>query len=512
MAKSRIFVALLFALSAIVVSTAAPAAATGRGDDPVDNCSALRRGASDRISQVEVVDGAPDLPEFCRVVGTLSKTINYEVRLPTTTWNGKFYMTGCGGFCGNVDADACNAALARGYAIAATDGGHSGSSLDGSWGLDNRRAEIDWASRAVHLVATNTKRLIRSYYDQAPAYSYFSGCSGGGREALKSAQKHPADFDGIIAGAPANYQAYLAGVSQTWIERAQFDDAGNRVFGTDKLGLIGAAVYDQCDGIDGLVDGQIDDPRNCDVDAVVATLACPPSGDGPDCLTTGEAEAITKIYDSPRNSNGEALYPGGLPAGSEPLWAFVSVGFGANLSIGGSFAQEYHRYLAYPKDPGEAFSLFDFDFDTDVKNLGPMSRIFNATSPNLSGFKANGGKLLMYHGYADQLITPYGTVAYYESVTDKMGGPEATAEFARLFLLPGMGHCGGGPGPNVVDYLTALENWVENGVAPDELIASRVAPDGTVDRTRPVYPYPSVARYDGTGSTDDASNFIPVTP
>ncbi|MDH3295211.1 MAG: tannase/feruloyl esterase family alpha/beta hydrolase, partial [Acidimicrobiia bacterium] len=334
-----------------------------------------------------------------------------------------------------------------------------------------------------------------------------------GREALMSAQRFPDDFDGIIAGAPANYQAYLAGVSQTWIELAQFDGAGNRVFGVDKLGLIGAAVYDQCDGLDGLVDGQIDDPRTCDVAAVVASLACgDPGTEGPGCLTAQEAEALIKIYDSPRNSNGDALYPGGLPAGSEQLWFFISVGFGNSFSIGGNFAQEYHRYLAYPDDPGESFSLFDFDFDTDASKLDPMARIYNATSPNLGGFQANGGKLLIYHGYADQLITPYGTIAYYESLVDKMGGPEAAGDFARLFLLPGMGHCGGGPGPNVVDYLTAMENWVENGVAPDELVVSRIGADGTVNRTRPVYPYPQVARYDGTGSTDDAANFGPVTP
>ncbi len=512
MAKVRIVLMTLLAVLAMVTSAVAPAAAAPSGDDPAELCTELLRGRSGRVGEVEVVAASPDLPEYCRVVGTLSTAINYEVRLPTTTWNGKFYMTGCGGFCGDVNADACNAALARGYAIAATDGGHSGSALDGSWGLDNRQAEIDWASRAVHLVAGNTKRLIRSYYGEAPAYSYFSGCSGGGREALMSAQTHPNDFDGIIAGAPANYQAYLAGVSQTWIEQAQFDDAGNRIFGTDKLGLIGAAVYDACDGIDGLVDGQIDDPRNCDVGAVLASLACDPGADGPDCLTAEEAGAVAKIYDSPRNSAGDVLYPGGLPAGSEELWFFISVGFGDNLSIGGSFAQEYHRYLAYTRDPGEKFSLFDFDFDTDVKKLNPMARIYNATSPNLGGFKANGGKLLLYHGYADQLITPYGTIAYFESVVDKMGGPEATAEFARLFLLPGMGHCGGGPGPNVVDYLTAMENWVENGVAPNELIASRFAADGTVDRTRPVYPYPLVARYDGSGSIDDDANFSPVTP
>lgn len=510
MTKSRKMLMTLLGLGAMLVATVSPAGAAPPSDDPTAACERLLRGESGRVGEVEIVAAADQLPEYCRVVGAVSQTINYEVRLPTTEWNGKFYMTGCGGFCGNVNADACNGALTRGYAIAATDGGHSASAVDGSWGLDDRQAEVDWANRAVHLVANNTKGLIREYYRVGPAYSYFSGCSGGGREALMSAQRHPSDFDGIIAGAPANSQAYLAGISQTWIELAQFDDSGNRVFGVDKLGLIGAAVYGQCDGIDGLVDGQIDDPRNCDFEP--ASLQCPAGTTGPDCLTPDEVDALTKIYDSPRNTAGDALYPGGLPAGSETMWFFLSVGFGNNLSIGGRFAQEYHRYLAYPKDPGESFSLFDFDFDANADDLDAMANIYNATSPNLNGFQANGGKLLMYHGYADPLITPFGTIAYYESVVDKIGGDAATQDFARLFMLPGMGHCGGGPGPSVFDLLTPLENWVENGVAPDNIVASRFAADGTVDRTRPVFPYPMVARYDGTGSTDDAANFIGVIP
>lgn len=517
MAMRRVIVvSLLFAIG-VVMSGVPPAsaspteAASGSTiDDPTAACEELQRGRRGGIDQVEIIGAAGELPEYCRVVGTLGKTINYEVRMPTTAWNGKFYMTGCGGFCGNVDIDACNGALARGYAVAATDTGHTASPVDGSWGFNDRRAEVNWAFRAVHRVAVNTKQLIRSYYGERPSYSYFSGCSGGGREALMSAQRFPNDFDGIIAGAPANRQAFLAGVSQTWIERAQFDEAGNRIFGTEKLALIGAAVYDQCDGIDGLVDGQIDDPRNCGFEP--AELLCPAGATGDDCLSAEEVEAVEKIYDSPRDSDGNALYPGGLPAGSEELWAFLSVGSGDDLSIGGSFAQEYHRYLAYRRDPGESFSIFDFDFDTGVRDLVPRSRLFNATSPNLRRFEANGGKLMMYHGYADPLITPFGTIAYYDDVVEGMGGEARTQDFARLFMLPGMSHCGGGPGPSVVDFLTPMENWVEQGVAPDQVVASRFAADGTVDRTRPVFPYPLVARYDGTGNTDDAANFAAATP
>ena len=314
MTKSpRTFWLTLVTVTVVVVSTVVPAAAAPPALDPHAACAGLHDAGRTQGGETEVVDAGGDLPEYCRVTGTVSQTINFEMRLPTTEWNGKFYMTGCGGFCGNVDADACNGALSRGYAIVATDTGHTGSALDGSWGLDNRPAEVDWAFRAVHLVATNSKQLIHRFYGMGPSFSYFSGCSGGGREALMSAQSYPNDFDGIIAGAPANFQAYLAGVSQTWIELAQFDEDGNRVLGVEKLPILADAVYAGCDGIDGLIDGQIDDPRNCDFD--LDTLACPDGTNGPTCLTPEETEALSKIYDSPRSSDGQALYPGGLPHG-----------------------------------------------------------------------------------------------------------------------------------------------------------------------------------------------------
>lgn len=468
------------------------------------DCEALNTG-SVRIEHTEVVSAGDTLPSYCRVTGTLSRTIGYEIRLPTQEWNGKFYMTGCGGFCGAVNADACNFALARGYAIAATDGGHTAGSGDGSWGYNNRRAEVDWAFRAVHTVAGHAKRTIRSFYGESPAYSYFSGCSGGGREALMSAQRFPGDFDGIIAGAPANYQAYLAGVSQTWIEQAQFDTDGNRVFTVEDARLVGQAIYAACDDIDGLADGVIDDPRACDVQPT--ELACPRHGEA--CLEPAAVEALTKIYASPTDTDGNVLYPGGLPPGSEPLWPGFSVGFGDGLSGGGNFAQEYLRYLAFPRDPGLDYSVLDFDFDTDVAKLRPYARLYNATRPSLAGFEATGGKLLLYHGWADPLITPYGTVAYYEALAANSGGLDATQAWARLYMFPGLGHCSGGPGPNQFDLLTPMEEWVERGIAPEAIVAT----GGVVpDRTRPVYPYPRVARYDGSGSIDEAANFGPITP
>ncbi len=485
-----------------VVGLGSAASAGPPTDDVVATCERLARsGAND---EVEVIEESPTLPEYCKVAGALSKRIGFEIRLPTTIWNGKFYMTGCGGFCGNVNADACNAALARGYAIAATDGGHTAGSGDGSWGYNDIRAEVAWAFGAVHRVANHAKAQIRRHYGEGPEYSYFAGCSGGGREALMSAQKFPNDFDGIISGDPANFQAYLAGVSQSWIEQAQFDDSGARIFTVADSAVVGQAVYASCDDLDGLADGVIDDPRNCNIDP--ADLACPATDP---CLDPAAVDALAKIWDSPRNSDGQALYPGGLPQGSEPLWPGFSVGFGDGLSGGGNFAQEYLRYLAFPRDPGPDYSLFDFDFDTDVNRLKPRAHLYNATSNDLSGFEANGGKLLVYHGWADPLITPYGTVAWYEDLTANSGGLTATQDWARLFMFPGLGHCSGGPGPNQFDTLTLMEDWVERGDAPERIIAT----GGVVpDRTRPVYPYPTVARYGGSGSIDDANNFVPVAP
>lgn len=502
MARRPAILLLNMLLVASVLAVGSAASAVPPDDGAIATCERL--AGANANAEVEVVGASPTLPEYCRVAGQLSGRIGFEVRMPTTTWNGKFYMTGCGGFCGNVNADACNAALARGYAIAASDGGHTASSGDGSWGYDDTRAEVDYAFLAVHRTAVHAKSLIRHHYGQGPSYSYFAGCSGGGREALMSAQTYPNDFDGIIAGAPANRQAYLAGVSQAWIEQAQFDSDGARVFTVADAQLVGQAVYAACDDVDGLADGVIDDPRNCDVEP--ADLACPSSDP---CLDPEAVTALAKIWDSPRDSSGTALYPGGLPAGSEPLWPGFSVGFGDGLSGGGNFAQEYLRYLAFPRDPGLDYSLFDFDFDTDVKDLRPRANLYNATSDNLGGFEANGGKLILYHGWADPLITPYGTVAYYDDLVDNSGGLAATQEWARLFMFPGMGHCSGGPGPNQFDALTLLEDWVEDGQAPERIVAT----GGVVpDRTRPVFPYPAVARYDGSGSIDEADNFVPVTP
>ena len=497
-AKRMIF----FAVIVVMVSF------TARGFAVDDPCQTLWKGkGAGRIDSVSIVPQSGGLPEYCQVIGTLRSAIGYEVRLPTTEWNGKFYMAGCGGFCGYINAAVCDPALGRGYAIAVTDTGHIGSALDGSFGLDNPQAEKDWGFRAIHLVADATKKIIRKYYGRWPEYSYFEGCSTGGRQGLMEAQRFPDDFDGIIAGDPANYQTGLP-VSQSWFDLVNHDDMGQKILTFDKMPLISDSVFIACDGLDGLIDGLIDDPRNCYFDPTV--LLCHDGNEDLDCLSQAQVDVLIKLYGSAKNSDGEILYPGGLPKGSEAAWPGWSVGIGAGLSGGGNFAQECLRYLMFKHDPGESYSVFDFDYDEDVEALKAKAWVYNASNPDLKKFRDRGCKLMLYHGWADPLITPFGTIHYYEQVAQRMGGLPEIQKWFRLYLFPGMNHCGGGPGPNTFDLLTALENWVEQGIAPDKIVAAHFTIEGVLDRTRPVYPYPMVARFKGTGSIDDADNFVGV--
>lgn len=456
------------------------------------------------IIDVTVVDGKDDLPEYCRVKGYVCPSIHFEVRLPTSGWNGKFYMVGCGGFCGQVAdcqafANCMSYGLKRKYAVATTDSGHWGAaSWDAIWAYHNRQKEIDWGHRCIHEVTRVAKVLISEYYGKPPAYSYFTGCSTGGKLALNEAQRYPEDFDGIISGAPALDYTGLAAISNAWIAQANRDKKGNLIIGPDDIGLIAETVYEKCDGQDGLVDGIISDPRIVDFDP--ACLLGP--------LTREQVNTLKKFYGGAKDSSGEQLYAGGLPIGSEPFWPLWVVGPAFNLLFGENFV----KYMAFEKDPGPGYDLSSFDFDKDPLKLEFMAKIYNATNPDLSAFKENGGKLIMYQGWADSCVTPFRTVKYYESVVEEMEGLVKTQEFCRLFMVPGMDHCRilQGKGPDNFDILTPLENWVEKGIAPDKIIAYEVDEKGEVILSRPLYPYPLVAKYIGTGDPDDADNFEPA--
>jgi Tannase and feruloyl esterase len=475
-------------------------------------------GAGTGITSATAATAPAGYP-ICDIKGVIAPQIQFEVQLPTQTYRQRYLQTGCGGLCGflaiNAPAAVGCAPLADGsFATASDNQGHvGGGSADGNFGTDPA-LRVDFAFRADHLTALAAKALITAFYGQGPRFSYFDGCSQGGHEGLTEAQRFPHEFDGILSGAPASITTELNAFNQPWLARVDFDSAGHVILPASKLPALHAAVMSRCDSIDGLVDGQLDDPRLCPFDP--ATLACPATVDNADCLTPAQVAVVNKIYSGAVDARGRHLYPGGQPFGSELAWVGWMIptipAAPQNSTIAWRIGNGWVKYLAFEPNPPLAFTLNDLAFDqATFERVRRLADLYDATDPDLTAFKQSGGKLILWHGWSDQAIPPTGTVAYYQAVRDRMGGLAATQTFARLFMFPGMYHCGGGTGPNTFDLLTPLLNWVESGVAPDRVIAS-LASGGQVTRTRPVFPYPLVARYDGTGSTDDAANFVAANP
>lgn len=448
--------------------------------------------------------GPVTVPAFCRVAGFVKPEVNFEVWLPAD-WNKKFLAAGNGGLAGTINFAAMLAPLARGYATASTDTGHTADN-DGHWALGNMERVIDFAHRGVHVTTQASKAVIRAFYGAPPAHSYFNGCSQGGQEALTEAQRYPQDYDGIIAGDPANYWTHLYMGGHLWITQALQKEPGSYV-PASKTQMIGDAVNAACDALDGIKDGILNDPRKCHFDPAV--LLCK-NGDAPDCLTAAQADTVKKIYQGARNSDGDQIFPGILPGGE------AGPGGWSSWITGNAPGKGSHTTLGMPflsnvgfQDPKWDFRSFRFDrtqdFDSDVDvidaTLGP---IFNNMNPDLKAFQGHGGKLIQYHGFSDPDISPLNSINYYQSVEKQMGDPRG---FYRLFMVPGMQHCSGGPGPNVFDTVTALEQWVEQGKAPEQIVASH-STNNTVDRTRPLCPYPQEAQWKGSGSTDKAENFV----
>ena len=434
-----------------------------------------------------------DLPAFCRVAATLTPTsdsdIKIEVWLPASGWNGKFQAVGNGGWAGVISYGAMAQALRRGFATASTDTGHVGGSA--SFVLGHPEKLIDFGYRSVHEMTVKSKAIIAAFYGNGPKFNYWNGCSTGGRQGLKEAQKYPSDFDGVIAGAPANYRTHHQ-IGQVWSASATLKDPASYI-PPSKYPLLHKAAIEACDAIDGLKDGIIDNPLRCRFDP--KTIECK-GDDTSACLTAPQVEAARKIYAGATNPRtGLRIWPGLMP-GSELGWAPIT---GGPEAVG--LATEFFKYVVF-EDP--KWDWRTFNFDTDTERTDKLENGMNATDPNLKEFVAHGGKLLIYHGWTDPLLTPQNTINYFKSVTDTMG--PKTAEFARLFMVPGMDHCSGGEGPNSFDTVSAIEQWVEKGKAPEQIVASHLT-KGVADRTRPLCPYPLVAVWKGSGSTDSASNF-----
>lgn len=436
----------------------------------------------------------------CRVTAFATPTadshIEIELWLPESAqWNGKFEAVGNGGFIGAVNYQELAAGFARGYSVAATDTGHEGA--DESWALGHPQKLIDWSYRAVHIMTVTSKQFVKAYYGRPAKLAYWDGCSTGGKQGLTEAQKYPEDFDGILAGAPANYITRLQAGSEymSWVALKD-GTSGPEYIPPSKYRVIHEAALAACDAMDGVKDGVIEDPPRCHFNP--KTIECKGEG-GSGCLTVPQVKTAQEIYAGAKFANGKQVYPG-LEPGSELAWNYMAGG-PEPTSIGTGF----FKYMVFD-NPNWDFRTFNADRDTRYadKKLGS---IVNAIDPNLSAFEAHGGKLVMYHGWADQLIAPENSVNYYKSVVAAMGGATKTADFARLFMVPGMMHCQGGAGPSTFDGLAAVEKWREEGTPPAKIIASK-SEKGKVVETRPLCPYPQAAIYKGSGDTNDAANFV----
>jgi len=427
------------------------------------------------------------LPSFCRVSATLKPSprsdIKMEIWLPASGWNGKLEVVGNGAFAGTISYPAMATALAAGYAAASTDTGHTGPSSNT---FVNQDVLIDFAHRAIHETTAAAKTVVDAFYGSAPKSSYFNGCSTGGRQALTAAQRYPEDFNGIVAGAPASYGSKQT-FGQIWIYEATATPEA--ALSREKQQALHAAVLDACDANDGVKDGVLENPLTCKFDP--QAIACK-AGDSPSCLTAPQVEAVRKIYAGASNPHtGEFIFPG-FERGSEALWTPTPV----------SYAVDYFKYVIFNNPNWDPKTL---NFDSDVAGAAKAAnyKIFDATDPDLDKFTGRGGKLLMYQGWAEPGIPPRNVVTYYGEVQKKTKNAK---DAVRLFMVPGMGHCGGGDGTSTFDMVAALDQWMTTGKAPASIPASRVR-NGVVDRTRPLCPWPQVAAYKGSGSTDDAANF-----
>jgi feruloyl esterase len=463
------------------------------------------------------------VPAFCRVQGVIQPSadshIEFEVWLPMTGWNGRYEGWGNGGFAGGISYGSLADSVAHGYAASGTDTGHKGGAVNAQWALGHPEKITDFGYRAIHETASNAKAVIQTFYGNSPRHSYFNSCSNGGREALMEAQRFPEDYDGILAGAPANYWTHLLATAAS--ENVFLNDPASRI-PASKVPAIQSATLAACDAQDGVKDGLINDPSRCKFDPSV--LLCK-DAESDACLTAPQLASLQKLYAGARDSAGKPIFPGRVPGGETGPggWGLWITGQKPQTSLMYGFGTGFFADFVF-QDAAWDFRTFQLDRDTKIAD-DKFARSLNATDPDLTRFKERGGKLIIYHGWNDPAISPLNSVDYFHSVEAKLGAKSAE-DFVRLYLAPGMQHCGGGPGPNAFgqaqlegdpqhNITKALERWVENREAPQQIIATKFQADnpaGAAVRTRPLCPYPQVAKYNGSGSTDEAANFSCAVP
>ena len=498
---------LLFACALLAMPAGAAGTCEGLrylllSDATITSAEPIAAGAFSPLTAASAKQALPtyaDLPAFCRVAATIKPStdsdIKMELWMPAENWNGKFEGNGNGGWTGSINPATLATGLRRHYATSMTDTGHEGGNA--SFAMDHPEKLIDFGYRSTHEMTLQAKAIIAAFYGREPTISYFVGCSAGGKQGLTEAQLFPTDYNGIISGAPANNWTHMM-AQIIWAAQAVHKNEASYI-PPNKYPQLHDSAVEACDARDGVKDGLIDEPTKCKFDPKV--LLCK-GKDNPACLTEPQIEAARKIYSpliNPRTK--QEIYPGFEP-GSELGW---------NQFVAGptptTFATDLFKYIVF-RNPDWDYRTLNFDKDVALADLLDKG-VNNATDPNLKTYFEHGGKLIQYHGWSDQLIAPLNSVNYYLSV-EKAFAPaqdRSLGDSYRLFMAPGMNHCQGGEGPSNFDMLTALEQWVERGQAPDRIVATHLDKNGKPDRTRPLCPYPQVAVYNGKGDTDDAQNF-----
>ncbi len=518
----------LFALFLVFGLLISPGFVLGNG--PIIGCLDIKDidfGSDVIIESAELISGTSEIPEHCKVSGYRLPDDGFIIKLPTN-WNGRLYQVGNGGAAGSVNESAMVLGLKNGFATAGGSGGHRTPltmfQFGYHWWDDPNAFEKveDYFYGSVHETNILARKMIKAYYGVDPNFSYYNGYSTGGRQALMEAQRFPEDFDGILGGsAPIPFTKRTMG--DTWVSTQLL---GDHYIPRSKLSILANAVMEKCDGIDGVEDGLIDDPRECDFNPFIDLPACPNDIDGDNCFTSKQIQTIHNIYDGVRDSKGNLLFKGvsysseAITANGSSGWnMFVPAtpgGFTLALGLGSSFVQ----WIGLPPEDGGPdwdWKTFNVDIDWDIV-VDHWADIGDTYEPDLLPFKQSGGKIIYYHGWADSLCWPHPAPEYYEEVIRKVGSFEATREFFKLYMIPGMTHLPGGRG--VFDagsiqepLFMALVDWVENGIEPYAFIGTRNAIPGRWDTiSRPICPYPEVARYSGSGDPNSAENFMCVPP
>ena len=512
--------------------SAAPYGGTLAAIRPVTSCETLAQANLKSVVASDVTIAKAGLlatpaGDFCQVLGTIAPAIKFEVDLPAKGWTQRYLQTGCGGLCGTLSvrinhSGNCLPAQQGEMAVASNDMGHQNLSPgDASFGEDAQK-RIDFAYRGNHVTALAAKELIRIYYGRGPSYSYFFGCSDGGREALIEAQRYPDDFDGIAAGAPAlNFQIQNS-FYHGWMARANTGPDGKTILVASRLPILHRAVLTACDELDGLADGLLSDPRLCHFDPSV--LQCADGAPTDNCLTPAEVGVVEKFYNGPVDKDGTHFTIGQPQYGSELAWAGVYVSQTAEQqTLSEGTASRSSQYVIFPQVSAADGDIAKFPFTKEnFARLYTLHPLYDATNTNLAPFLKHHGRLILWHGWSDPHISPINTIAYYRGLQQQMS-VAATNSFVRLFLVPGLYHCNGGDGFSQFDILSPLMEWVEKHKAPAQILASQIAdsparlpkssgpiPDRNAPeiRTRPIFAYPMQAKYIGTGSVDDPANYV----